>query len=134
MVLDPVLGGAFERERGRGQLGWVLEERTVAGCPAMCDAGISDSGSALRLIQLPWPTFLGWELRSGGLVRQGISTVVGCPAVCSAGISISGSTDVADADRDILEDSLDARETVREPLSCEVNQETVGSEEIGVQN
>ena len=63
-------------------------------------------------------------------VGQGISTVVGFPAVCNAGISISGGTDVAYANRDIFEDSTDAVVGADEPPVREVDQETVGAQEV----
>ena len=94
MLLDTELRSA-EREGRRRQFGSILEERPVA----------------LRLDQDVvlglYPTF--------GFVWQGISTVVGFPAVCNAGISISGGTDVAYANRDILEDSTDAGVVADEP-------------------
>ena len=103
--------GSAECEGWRDQLGSILEECLVAFR--------LDQDIVLRLDQ----TF--------GFVRQGISAVAGCPAVCNAGISDSGGANVANADRDILEDSLDAGVTVDEPFACEVYQKTVGAEEIG---
>ena len=71
-----------------------------------------------------------WLIPTLGLVLMGISTVVGCLAVCNAGISISGGTDVAYANQDILEDSTDAGVVADEPPVLEVDQETVGVQEL----